>query len=161
MATCGSKRARSFQQALRLDPQLALAHWGLSRTWSGLDDHDAAVTAARRAQELAKNATPREQRRIALRLQQLDAIADLATKRDMQPYKQAIDKALVADFDDVELWLIRGNAEEPTAAGRGQRGFAASVGVLSTGAEGGAGQRRGQSLSHPLVRKPQPDRRRA
>ena len=60
--------ARSFQQALRVDPQLALAYWGLSRTWSGLDDQDAAVTAAKRAQELAKNATPREQRRIALRV---------------------------------------------------------------------------------------------
>ena len=48
-------------------------------------------------------------------------------KRRHAAYKQAIDKALVADFDDVELWLIRGNAEEPTAAGRGQRGFAASV----------------------------------
>ena len=119
--------ARSFQQALRLDPQLALAHWGLSRTWSGLDDHEAAVTAARRAQELAKNATPREQRRIALRLQQLDAIADLGNEARHAAYKQAIDKALIADFDDVELWLIRGNAEEPTAAGRGQRGFAASV----------------------------------
>ena len=119
--------ARSFQQALRLDPQLALAYWGLSRTWSGLDDHDAAVMAAKRAQELAKNATPREQRRIALRLQQLDSIAELANEARHAAYKQAIDKALIADFDDVELWLIRGNAEEPTAAGRGQRGFAASV----------------------------------
>jgi tetratricopeptide (TPR) repeat protein len=30
-------------------------------------------------------------------------------------------------MDDVELWLLRGNAEERTAAGRGQRGGAASV----------------------------------
>ena len=29
--------------------------------------------------------------------------------------------------DDVELWLLRGNAEEPTAAGRGQRGGVGSV----------------------------------
>ncbi len=55
------------------------------------------------------------------------AIADLANETRHAAYKQAIDKALIADFDDVELWLIRGNAEEPTAAGRGQRGFAASV----------------------------------
>lgn len=119
--------ARSFNQALRLDPQLALAWWGLSRTYSGLDDQEAAVTAAKRALELATTATPREQRRIALRLQQLEAIADLGNEARHAAYKQAIDRALVADFDDVELWLIRGNAEEPTAAGRGQRGFTASV----------------------------------
>jgi tetratricopeptide (TPR) repeat protein len=119
--------ARSFNQALRLDPDLALAYWGLSRTYSGLDDQQAAVTAAKRAQELAKKATPREQRRIAVRLQQLDAIADLANETKFTAYKAAIDKALVSDFDDPELWLIRGNAEEQTAAGRGQRGFASSV----------------------------------
>jgi tetratricopeptide (TPR) repeat protein len=119
--------ARSFNQALRLDRGFALAYWGLSRTYSGLDDPEAALTAARRAQELAKNATPREQRRVALRVQQLEAIADLANEARHAAYKLAIDKALVADFDDVELWLMRGNAEEATASGRGQRGFAASV----------------------------------
>jgi tetratricopeptide (TPR) repeat protein len=30
-------------------------------------------------------------------------------------------------MEDVELWLLRGNAEEPTAAGRGQRGAVAST----------------------------------
>jgi tetratricopeptide (TPR) repeat protein len=119
--------ARSFQQAIRLDPQFSLAHWGLSRVYSGLDDHDAALRAAHRAQELAANASPREQRRIALRLQQLDSIADLGNEARHAAYKAAIDKALAADFDDVELWLIRGNAEEPSAAGRGQRGGVASV----------------------------------
>src|SRR5688572_26723807 len=69
--------ARSFHQALRLDPDLAMAHLGLSRIYSGLDDHDNAVKQARRARELAKNASPREQRRIALRELQLEAIAKL------------------------------------------------------------------------------------
>jgi tetratricopeptide (TPR) repeat protein len=119
--------ARSFQQSIRLDPQFALAHWGLSRVYSGLDDHDAAVRAARHAQELAVNAPAREQRRIALRLQQLESSADPGNEPRFTAYKAALDKALAADFDDVELWLIRGNAEEPSAAGRGQRGAAASV----------------------------------
>jgi tetratricopeptide (TPR) repeat protein len=117
--------ARSFNQAIRLDQTFAMAYWGLSRVYSGLDDQEAAVTAAKRAQELAT--TPREQRRAAIRVQQLEAIADLASEARHAAYKQAIDKALIADFDDPELWLIRGNAEEPTAAGRGQRGFAPSV----------------------------------
>lgn len=119
--------ARSFNQALRVDSSLALAHWGLSRVYSGLDDHEAAVRAAQRAQALAGSASPREQRRIALRLQQLEAIADLSNGTRHTAYKQSIDKALAIDIDDVELWLIRGNAEEPTAAGRGQRGSVAST----------------------------------
>ncbi|HEU5135891.1 MAG TPA: hypothetical protein VFU13_12150 [Steroidobacteraceae bacterium] len=119
--------ARSFNQAIRLDPGFAMAHWGLSRIYSGLDDHENAVIQAKRASELGKAATPREQRRIALRLQQLDAIADLDNAALHAAYKQAIDRALVADIGDVELWLIRGNAEEPTAAGRGQRGGVAST----------------------------------
>jgi tetratricopeptide (TPR) repeat protein len=119
--------ARSFNQALRLDPGFAMAHWGLSRIYSGLDDHEKAFNEAKRAEELGKTATPREQRRIALRLQQLDAIADLGNGGLHAAYKQAIDRALAADMGDVELWLIRGNAEEPTAAGRGQRGGVAST----------------------------------
>jgi len=119
--------ARSFHQAIRLDPGFAMAHWGLSRIYSGLDDHANAVKAAKRAHEIGATASPREQRRIALRLQQLDSIADLGNAGLHAAYKQAIDKALVADINDAELWLIRGNAEEPTAAGRGQRGGVAST----------------------------------
>ncbi len=119
--------ARSFNQALRLDPDFAMAHWGLSRVYSGLDDHDAAVEAAKRARELAAKATEREQRRTALRVQQLESIADLGNVAAHAAYKQALDRALARDIDDVELWLLRGNAEEPTAAGRGQRGGAGST----------------------------------
>jgi tetratricopeptide (TPR) repeat protein len=119
--------ARSFHQALRADPGLAMAHWGLSRIYSGLDDQANAMSQAVRAQELGAKASPREQRRIALRLQQLDAIANLDDATLHSAYKQAIDKAIAADIEDPELWLIRGNAEEPTAAGRGQRGGVAST----------------------------------
>jgi tetratricopeptide (TPR) repeat protein len=119
--------ARSFQQAIRLDPNLAMAHWGLSRIYSGLDDHASAFSEAMWARELAKSASAREQRRIALRVQQLESIADHGNQTLFVAYKQAIDKAIAADIDDVELWLIRGNAEEPSAAGRGQRGGAAST----------------------------------
>jgi len=119
--------ARSFNQALRLDPQMASAYWGLSRVHSGLDDHGAAMQAAVRAKQLAAGATAREQRRAALRVQQLEAIAALANAQLHAAYKQALDKALAQDMEDIELWLLRGNAEEPTAAGRGQRGAVAST----------------------------------
>jgi tetratricopeptide (TPR) repeat protein len=119
--------ARSFHQAIRLDPGMAMAHWGLSRIYSGLDDQANAMNEAIRARELGPEASPREQRRIALRVQQLEAIADLGNATLHASYKQAIDKAIAADIEDPELWLIRGNAEEPTAAGRGQRGGVAST----------------------------------
>ena len=119
--------ARSFKQALRLDPKLAMAYVGLSRAYSGLEDLPAALGAAAKAQELAASASPREQRRIALRAKQLEAIADVGNPAKHAAYKKAINDAIAMDPQDPELWLLGGNAEEPTAAGRGQRGGAASI----------------------------------
>ena len=118
---------RSFQQALRLDPKLALAWVGLSRVYSGIDDPDQARQAVARAQALAGGVTPREQRRIALRAKQLEAMAAIDDAAKHAEYKKAIDDALARDIADAGLWLIRGNAEEASAAGRGQRGGAAST----------------------------------
>jgi Tfp pilus assembly protein PilF len=119
--------ARSFQQALRHDPDLAMAHLGLSRVYSGLDAPAEARRAQERAQALAPRVSERERRRIALRAVQLHAIEELGSAAKHAEYKKAIDAALAVDIDDAELWLLRGNAEEPTAAGRGQRGGAAST----------------------------------
>ena len=119
--------ARSFNHALRLDPKLAMAHVGLSRVYSGLDDPAAARQAIERAQALAEGASPRERRRIAVRAKQIEAMDALADAAKHAEYKKAIDDALAKDTDDAELWLLRGNAEETTAAGRGQRGGAAST----------------------------------
>lgn len=119
--------ARSFREALRRDPRLAMAWLGLSRVYSGLDDPAAARQALTEAQALVSNASEKERRRIALRAVQNEALADLADGALQARYKKAIDDALARDIDDPELWLLRGNAEEATAAGRGQRGGAAST----------------------------------
>jgi Tfp pilus assembly protein PilF len=119
--------ARSFRQALRLDPKLTLAWVGLSRVYSGLDDPAAADKAQAEAEALAAGASAREQRRVALRRKQLEALKDVANVAAHAAYKKAIDDALARDIADVELWLLRGNAEEATAAGRGQRGGVAST----------------------------------
>jgi tetratricopeptide (TPR) repeat protein len=119
--------ARSFHQALRADPKLAMAWVGLSFVYSGLEDPEAARRAIGEAEALAGPVTPREKRRIALRAMQLDAMADPADAVRHAAYKKALDEALAVDFDDVELWLLRGNAEEASAAGRGQRGGASST----------------------------------
>jgi tetratricopeptide (TPR) repeat protein len=119
--------ARAFRQALRLDPRLALAHVGLSRVATALDDTEAARRELASAEALTVGVTPRELRRVALRRVQLDALEDLASVAKHAAYKKALDDALAQDMSDVELWLLRGNTEEATAAGRGQRGGASSV----------------------------------
>jgi tetratricopeptide (TPR) repeat protein len=119
--------ARAFRQALRLDPKLALAHVGLSRVATALEDKPAARRELDEAEALAFDLTPRERRRIALRRVQLDALEDLPSVEKHAAYKKALDEALALDISDVELWLLRGNTEEASAAGRGQRGGASSV----------------------------------
>jgi tetratricopeptide (TPR) repeat protein len=119
--------ARSFRAALRADPGLAMAWVGLSRVYSGLDDPAHAGQAIETARALSSRASPREQRRVALRSTQLEAMADVADAAKHAAYKKAIDEALALDVADAELWLLRGNAEEASAAGRGQRGGAAST----------------------------------
>ena len=119
--------ARAFRQALRLDSKLALAHLGLSRVATALEDKAAARRELELGEALAPAASPRERRRLALRRAQLDALDDLTSQARHAAYKQALDEALGKDLDDVELWLLRGNAEEATAAGRGQRGGASSI----------------------------------
>jgi len=119
--------ARSFNQALRIDSKLAMAYVGLSRAYAGLNVWEAARAALDQARGLASGASPREQLRIALRARQLAAITDNGNALKFSEYKKALDDALAAYPQDVELWLLRGNAEEASAAGRGQHGGAASI----------------------------------
>ncbi|MGH7495379.1 MAG: hypothetical protein ACREOO_23730 [bacterium] len=119
--------ARSFQQALRHDPNLAMAYVGLSRVYSGLENADAAKRFLEKAKALAPGISDREHRRIAIREKQLAAMENLEDIVKHVAYKKTIDDTLAAHPEDPQLWLLRGNAEEPTAAGRGQRGTAASI----------------------------------
>jgi tetratricopeptide (TPR) repeat protein len=119
--------ARSFHQALRSDPKLAMAYVGLSRVASGLDNPAAAKQYFEKAKALGSRASERERRRIAIREKQLEAMDRLEDASEFLAYKKAIDDALGADLEDVQLWLLRGHAEESNASGRGQRGTAGSV----------------------------------
>ena len=119
--------ARSCNQALRSDPKLALAYVCLSRVYSGLEDQAAAQAALQSVRSLASNLSEREQLRISLRAKQLEAISDIQNAAKHEAYKKAIDEALTKYPDDSELWLLRGNAEEPNAAGRGQRGLVGAI----------------------------------
>jgi tetratricopeptide (TPR) repeat protein len=119
--------ARSFHQVLRLDPSCAMANLGLSYVCSGIEDKDGAKQYLEKAKALAAGASERERARFNIREKQLAAIDDVKDAARFMAYKKAIDDALAKRMDDPELWLLRGNAEEATASGRGQRGGAASV----------------------------------
>lgn len=119
--------SRSFHQALRLDPKMALAYVGLSRVHSGLDNPDAAKRYLEKAKELASGASPRERRLIEIREKQVAAMDDLENADKVLAYRKAIDDALGEDLADPQLWLLRANAEESNPSGRGQRGTAAGV----------------------------------
>lgn len=119
--------SRSFHQALRLDPKLAMAYLGLSRVASGLDNPEAAQAYFKKGKALVEGVTPRERRRFEIRGKQLEALEDLESAEKFLAYKKTIDEALAADLGDPQLWVLRGNAEEWNASGRGQRGGASSV----------------------------------
>ena len=119
--------ARSFHQALKADPDLAMAHVGMSYAYSGLEDTAAARTSLVRAQSLKSRISPRERHRIEIRAKQLEAIAEPENISRLLEYRKEIDAALALWPDDAELWLLRGNAEESRPGGRGQRGGAATI----------------------------------
>jgi tetratricopeptide (TPR) repeat protein len=76
--------ARSFHQALRLDPQMAMAYLGLSDAYLGLSDSPAAHAALLRAESLKEAATEAERRKIEIRgllLAWLDSGGNITAKR--------------------------------------------------------------------------------
>jgi tetratricopeptide (TPR) repeat protein len=119
--------ARSFNQALRLDPTCAMANLGLSYVYSGLESSAGAKEFYERAKALSGNVSERERMRIEIRGKQLHAIDDIKDSARFMAYKKAVDEALAKHVDDPVFWVLRGNAEEPNASGRGQRGGASSA----------------------------------
>ena len=116
--------ARSFHQALREDPDCAMAWMGLARAEQGMNRDAASKEAIAKAQSLEAKITERERRHVELRAQQIEAQLAPPDKETQKHdvYKRAIERALAADPSDAELWILRGNAEEPGPWGRGQAG---------------------------------------
>jgi len=110
--------ARSFHQALRLDPRLAMAHLGLSYAFSGLNAPAEARAALDRARGLAGAASARERRRIDIRASELAAEGDSSDTAKRSAYLTMIDAALDDDPGAVEVWLLRGHVSAPGDAPR-------------------------------------------
>jgi tetratricopeptide (TPR) repeat protein len=113
--------ARSFHQALRLDPKLAMAYVGVSDAYVGLADPAEARTAITNAQSLSGGVTEPEKRKIEIHALLLDWLAD----SDLQKYfayRSAITAAIAETPDDPWLWIQRGFAEEGSPHAHGQNG---------------------------------------
>jgi tetratricopeptide (TPR) repeat protein len=139
--------ARSFNQALRLDPLLAMAHLGLTIAYTELNAPPAARAALDRAKTLA--ATDHDRAHINARELQMGAEsatsgagAELASPTGptkvgpygratsderLAAYRSALDAALAKYPQDEELWLLRGQAESTDPAERGQGSVAGSI----------------------------------
>jgi tetratricopeptide (TPR) repeat protein len=119
--------ARSFHQALRLDPKLALAWLGLSDVYFGLQDTEAAKAAHAKAADLTADVSAREQKRIEIRARQLDFVAQPQNAAKYGAWRKSVEDAITADPADPVLWLFRGMLEEGTPFGHGQGGSVTSI----------------------------------
>ncbi|MCU1382714.1 MAG: hypothetical protein JWL71_1411 [Acidobacteria bacterium] len=117
--------ARSFNQALRVDPRLALAHAGLTIAYTELNAAPAARAALARAQTLTR--TDHDRRHVAARALQMAAEDAPGDPSKLAKYRAALDEALAAFPADEELWLQRGQAESVDPADRGQGSVAGSI----------------------------------
>src|SRR5688572_14486864 len=118
---------RSFHQALRLDPALAIAEAGLSTVYGALDAPSDARAALDRALGMAASASEHDRRHIDARRLELAA----EQSRDaaaVAAYRNALDAALAAHPTDAELWVLRGLAQYADPNERGEASVATSAG---------------------------------
>lgn len=119
--------ARSFHAALREDPALAMAHVGLSVAYEEVNQPAAANAFLERARARRRDVSAHDRRHMELRALQLDATQPGAGSESLRVYRRALDAALVDLPSDAELWLLRGMAEAPGAADRGQGSTDSSI----------------------------------
>ncbi|HXJ07296.1 MAG TPA: tetratricopeptide repeat protein [Candidatus Acidoferrum sp.] len=124
--------ARSFHQALRLDPSMAMAYVGLSDVYVGLLDVPRAVAAEEKAKSLAAKVSDRERTRITLRALQMDYLQDSGDIKKYFAYRQALSDALAANPNDPWLWILRGFADEGTPTAHGQGGAVDTIAFYQT-----------------------------
>jgi tetratricopeptide (TPR) repeat protein len=119
--------ARSFNQALRLDANLALAHVGLSYAYIELNLPAKAGQAIASAQVLAAKSDAHVKRHVEARSLQMAAEDAPGDPAKLAAYRKALDGAIAALPTDAELILRRGIAESPDPADRGQGSVPASI----------------------------------
>ena len=124
--------ARSFNQALRLDANMAMAEVGLSDAFMGLSDGAAAHAALEKAQALAASATEAERRKIQIHALLLAWFDDSGDLQKYFAYRKAITDSIAATPNDPWLWIQRGFADEGVPHAHGQNGGADTIAFYET-----------------------------
>ncbi len=120
--------ARSFHQALRVDPNLAMAYLGLTDAFIGLQDMRTARATLERAKALEKRMSERERTWLSIRESELEFVEDPGNPNGYTAYRKSINQALKANPNDPWLWIQRGLADEASPFTHGQ---AAGVDALA------------------------------
>ncbi len=123
---------RSFHQALRLDPNLAMAFLGLTDAYIGLHDPATARAAFQRAQALANKVSKREQMWITIRDRELDDLESNGDPDKYVAYRKSISDALKVNPNDPWLWIQRGLADEGSPVTHGQVGGVDTISFYRT-----------------------------
>jgi len=119
--------ARSFNQALRLDPRLALAHVGLSFVFTEVNRPDASRDAFAAAQRLTSELNPHDRAHVEIRALQMASEAAPFDLDKRMAFRRALDAALTTFPDDAELWIQRGIGESSDPFERGQGSVVSSI----------------------------------
>jgi tetratricopeptide (TPR) repeat protein len=120
--------ARAFHTALRIDPDFALAELGLVRSYEAMKDPEQADQHLRAAANLRAKASPRDAGLItAISLRRDAATTEPDGPRAHAAYRASLDELLRTQPDDVEILLLRGNASEAVAWGKGMAGRETSL----------------------------------
>jgi protein-disulfide isomerase/Tfp pilus assembly protein PilF len=114
--------ARSFNQALRLDPKMAMAYVGLSDVYVAMQDLPASEAALEKAKSLSLDLTKTERLRLEISAREVEFLQDKQNMQKFVAYRKAIYDALMGNPSDPGFWIQRGFADEGPIAGHGQTG---------------------------------------
>jgi len=99
--------ARSFETAAKIDPECAMAWWGLSRALDEWKGPNLSKDALQTAQKLLPKASDRERLLISARLQEKGLIGDLKVEDRRKAATKTIDELIALYEDDQEAWYAR------------------------------------------------------
>ena len=123
---------RSFRQALRLDPNLAMSYVEMADAYIGLEDVAAARAACDRAQARQGHMSEGERAWLLIRERELDYLEDSGNRDKYAAYQQAVETAIKADPRDPWLWVQRGLATEASPFTHGQASGTNTLSPYST-----------------------------
>ena len=123
---------RSFHQALRLDPNMAMAYLGLTDAYIGMHDPGTARAVFQRAQEFAPKLNKSEQMWVVIRGYELDYLESGGNSDKYVAYRKSISEALKVNPNDPWLWIQRGLADEGSPVTHGQVGGVDTIAFYRT-----------------------------